>query len=219
MHWVDRGPEPDGLEAIRARYTPGWIRHFRDGHGSRPHDARWQAFRDDLHEVFRGLCAYCEERSNEEVDHFRPVKRFPEQVYHWSNWVLACTSCNRAKGTKWPPEGYVDPCAASKAEHPETYFTFDTLTGIMFPRKDLSAVRHAKAATMIEDLNLNGRQHILNRKQAVEGLSRMARMAVQDHPRSRSILEETFVRLSLRESPLSSIVRVWLSEQGFAPTD
>ena len=29
MHWVDRGPEPSGLEEIRVRYTPPWERTDR----------------------------------------------------------------------------------------------------------------------------------------------------------------------------------------------
>ena len=52
MHWVDRGPEPDGLEAIRTQYTAGWLHSYRDGKRSRPNDTGWRNFRETLREVF-----------------------------------------------------------------------------------------------------------------------------------------------------------------------
>ena len=213
MHWVDRGSEPDGLEAIRTRYTPRWIRHYRDNEGTRPGDARWRDFRDDLYTSFRGLCAYCEEQSNEELDHFRPVSKFPELVYQWSNWLLACTACNRAKGAKWPGEGYVDPCAKSMDQRPEAYFTFDTLTGSMLPRKGLSPERHVRATIMIKDLDLNGRSHLLERMRVVVRLSLLAKIPNHEH-RSRA-----FAKLSSRSWPLSSVVRLWLRENGYVPAE
>lgn len=69
MHWVDRGSEPDGLEEIRARYTPGWVKHYQQHAGQRPGDAHWRNFRGALEVAFWGLCAYCEETCEGEVDH------------------------------------------------------------------------------------------------------------------------------------------------------
>ena len=211
MHWVDRGSEPDGLASIRTRYIPRWIRYYRDGEGTRPGDARWRDFRDDLYTPFLGLCAYCEEQSNEEVDHFRPVSKCPELVYQWSNWLLACTACNRAKGSKWPAEGYVDPCAKSMDQRPEAYFTFDILTGSMLPRKGLSSERHVRAATMIKDLDLNGRSHLLERMRVMGCLSLMAKIPNHEHR------SHAFATLSSRSWPLSSVVRIWLRENGYVP--
>ena len=216
MHWVDRGPEPDGLKEVCVRYTSGWVRYYHQGEGSRPSDARWQTFRDDLSLAFNGLCAYCEERSSEEVEHFRPVSHFPELVYKWSNWLLACSACNRAKGAKWPSMDYVDPCAEAVEERPEAYFIFDTLDGTISPRRDLSPDKHDRAATMIEDLNLNGRQHMENRKETVAALSMLKEVAVLDDCNSRKILDEAYTQLSSRSTPLSSIIRVWLDEQGYS---
>lgn len=213
MHWVNRGSEPDGLESVRTRYTPRWIRHYRNGEGARPGDARWRDFRNNLYTSFRGLCAYCEEQSNEEVDHFRPVSKFPELVYQWSNWLLVCTACNRAKGAKWPGEGYVDPCAKSMDQRPEAYFTFDTLTGSMIPRKGLSPERHVRAATMIKDLDLNGRSHLLERMRVVVHLSLVAK--IPDH----GLRSRAFARYCSRSWPLSSVVRIWLRENGHAPVE
>ena len=216
MHRVDRGPEPNGLKEVRERYTSGWVRCYRQGKGSRPSDARWRTFRDDLSLAFNGLCAYCEERSSEEVEHFRPVIHFPELVYEWSNWLLACSACNRAKGIKWPCMDYVDPCAEADEERPEAYFIFDTLDGTISPRRDLSPEKYDRAATMIEDLKLNGRQHLENRKEAVAALSILKEVAVPGNPNSRKHLEEAYTHLSSRSNPLSSIIRVWLDEQGYS---
>lgn len=218
MHRIDRGSEPAGLAEIRKHYTSRWILYYQEREGNRPGDTHWREFRDDLHRVFQGLCAYCEARSNEEVDHFRPVSQFPELVYQWSNWLLVCTACNRAKGSKWPPMGYVDPCTEFQTERPEAYFTFDTLTGSILPRPDLNLERHDRAKAMIDDLDLNGRQHLRNRKEAVEGLERLAWIAVKEHLISQARLEETFVCLAARHTPLSSIIRVWLHEQGYRLT-
>ena len=219
MHWVDRGPEPKGLEAIRTKYTAGWLHCYRDGKGRRPNDARWRDFRETLREVFGGLCGYCERRDKGEVDHFHPVSRFPAQVYQWSNWIFSCPTCNQAKRDKWPPSGYVDPCADSENEQPEAYFTFDTLSGMIHPRAGLSAERHAKAATMIIDLDLNGLHHISDRVEAMEILSCMKKVLVSDHRFSQEMLTKTFLRLSSRKKPWSSIKRVWMLEQGYELLD
>ena len=28
MHWVNRGPEPEGLEPIKNQYTPRWVKRL-----------------------------------------------------------------------------------------------------------------------------------------------------------------------------------------------
>jgi len=70
------------------------------------------------------MCAYCE-RSEAglggeeffEIDHFRPLKRFPGQRTHYANLYNSCGPCNRHKGNAWPSDdlmelGYrfADPC-------------------------------------------------------------------------------------------------------------
>lgn len=163
MHWVDRGPEPEGLAAIRSRYTPRWVEHYRSVIGPRLSDSRWQDFRNDLSRVFSNLCAYCEELCRGEVEHFRPSSGFPESVYEWSNWLLTCHDCNHAKGAKWPSGGYIDPCTRSRPARPENFFDFDTSTGEIIPKQGLSSGRRRKAILMIGDLRLNELQHTKKR--------------------------------------------------------
>ena len=213
MHWVDRGPEPSALGAIRERYTPHWVAHYRDSVGSRPSDSRWRDFRSNLRQAFIGICGYCEEICNGEVDHFRPKVRFPELVYEWSNWILACHDCNHVKSNRWPDVGYIDPCAEPESLRPETYFTFDTLTGELIPLSDLEPERFEIAATMIDDLNLNGWHHLEIRRAMLQQLE----LTIPSDPRG----ETPFIRrlrsiLISRKSELSSLARVWLVERGYS---
>ena len=211
MHSVDRGPEPVGLEQIRATYTPRWVQHYRDGIGPRPSDSRWRSFHNDLRERSGGLCFYCEERSRGEIDHFRPKSLHPELVYSWPNWLFACHSCNNAKGEKWPPGGYVNPCAKSNAAQPEQYFTFDTETGEILPKVGLSPRRRLKALRMIEDLRLNEWHHLKNR---VGWLWMISKAVPSDHDSLTPDVEEQRSVLVSRITQHSSIARAWLSERG-----
>ena len=212
MHAVDRGEEPPKLKAVREKYTPKWVRYYRDGQGKKPTDDRWRKFQPDLSEVFSTLCAYCEESCKGDVDHFGPKSRYPARVYEWSNWVLACHTCNHGKGEKWPSGGYVDPCAKTRPAQPEAYFTFDTRTGEIVPRSGLSSHRRRKAAQMIEDLGLNAYFHQKARVQwleVVEAVLRGDDPEDPDHAR--------FIRyVAARERGLSSITRAFLAEQGYA---
>ena len=209
MHWVDRGPEPADLVAVRARYTPRWVDYFQ-GKGNKPSDSRWRDFRGDLCRAFSGLCAYCEEGDRGEVDHFRPKSKFPQRVYQWSNWVFACHDCNRSKGDKWPPNGYVDPC--SEQEHPENFFGFDTMTGEILPKSELGPDLGDKAQQTIDDLSLNASHHLRER---VEWLA-MVDGAISNDPEHQTEDEAKFrTFLADRTTRLSSITRAWLVEQGY----
>ena len=213
MHWVDRGPEPGGLEEIRGSYTPRWIQFYLNEVGTKPTDSRWREFHVDLLTRFDGLCGYCECTCKGEVDHFRPKSRFPESVYEWSNWIFACHDCNQAKGDKWPIGGYVDPCSVSESSRPETYFTFDTKTGEALPMKDLDESRFDKAQRMIDDLRLNGRHHLKERLVWIW----MVSCAIPDDP-SEDTPDAELVRheLASRTTPWSSITRAWLVERGYS---
>ena len=216
MHWVDRGAEPNGVGPVRSRYTPRWVDFYRQDIGTRPSDARWRDFHDDLREAFFGLCAYCEENTGGEVEHFRPKSKFPQLVYEWSNWVLACHSCNILKGGKWPPFGYVDPCAKSGPARPERFFIFDTLTGEIEPGAALSPGRRKKAVQTIEELRLNEQHHLEKRLEWVE-LALMLLTAFED-PQS-PVTRNSLGWLVARETQLSSITRTAFAEEGYALDD
>ena len=147
------------------------------------------------------------------MDHFRPKVKFPEAVYEWSNWILACHDCNHVKSNKWPDVEYIDPCAELESLRPETYFTFDVMTGEMIPLSDLEPAHFERAVRMIDDLNLNGQHHLEIRRALIEQLN----LTIPDDP-----MEETPAigrlrgLLTSRASELSSLVRVWLTERGYS---
>lgn len=212
MHWVDRGPEPEALDSIRSQYTPRWVEHFRYGTAPRPSDSRWGEFRADLSRIFSNLCAYCEELCRGEVEHFRPRSRFPEKVYEWRNWLLACHDCNHAKGKQWPSGGYIDPCARSRPARPENFFEFDVLTGEIITKAGLNSARRMKATHMIDDLRLNEIQH---------RQKRLTRIAIIDMILSQkpAVIDLFNVRLheySDRSNELSSVSRCALAQLGYS---
>lgn len=213
MHWVDRGPEPEGLESIRTCCTPRWVDHYLEKIGEKPSDARWRDFHGDLRRAFAGLCAYCEERDKGVVDHFRPKSKFPALVYAWSNWLFACHNCNQAKGKRWPLSEYVDPCSDSPPERPENFFRFDTATGEILPAIGLSYDREDKAQKMIDDLSLNAGHHLTERLERLMLVS----AAISDDPHQQGAEEENLrSRLISRDTSLSSITRAWLVERGYS---
>ena len=211
MHWVDRGPEPERLAGIQTRYTPRWVGYYRCDDGNKPSDSRWREFSQDLADAFGALCAYCEKRCRGEVDHFRPKNRYPNLVYSWDNWLFACHDCNHAKRERWPPWGYVDPCARSRPARPERFFTFDAVTGEILPKEGLTLGRRRKAQTMIDDLRLNEWHHLKNR---LEWLQLMSAIIPENAAELTVEQEELRAHYSSRLTPYSSVTRHWLSKRG-----
>lgn len=212
MHYVDRGPEPEGLKPFRDRYTPRWVAFYRNGEGTRPSDSHWRDFSWLLASAFHGLCAYCEDRDKGEVDHFRPKSRFPELVYGWTNWVFSCHSCNRAKGEAWPDVGYVDPCDASEDQRPERFFDFDAETGEILPRRGLIRAEVDRAWQMIHDLDLNGWHHWRSRLEWVTFL-RNALSAMDSESPSRIELVRA---AASRDTRFSSVARAVFTHLGYS---
>lgn len=214
MHWVNRGPEPPGLESVRRQFTQEWVEHYQSGMGRRP-SPRWAPFRPALSSVFSGLCGYCEEITRGEIDHFRPVSRFPALVYQWSNWILACHDCNHAKSNKWPEDGYIDPCAAVASERPDQFFDFDTETGYLLPKTGLPPAASAQARRMIDDVQLNAPHHIMRRSSWARHVNNHLKVLIQDSDEEREFVE----RIADRSCALSSLNRAILERSGFVIED
>ena len=102
--------------------------------------------------------------------------------------------------------------AASESCRPENYFTFDTETGEIVPLHDLDQARYEKAITMIDDLNLNGEEHMKRRDRLLKALAAI----MPDDPRDETPTIGRWRRIiSSRESDSSSLARVWLVERGY----
>lgn len=214
MHWVNRGPEPPGLHNVRLRFTQEWVEHHQSGTGNPP-NPRWRPFRPDLSRAFSSLCGYCEEITRGEIDHFRPVSKFPALVYQWSNWILACHDCNHAKSNKWPGDGYIDPCAVVAAGRPEQFFDFDTETGYLRPKTGLRASASAKTSRMIKDLDLNAPHHIAQRIERMFFVKHQLKTLIPDSDEEQEFLE----RVADRSCALSSLNRAILERSGFVIED
>lgn len=210
MHYVKRGPEPINLPSIRTLYTPGWIR-YKNGLSGQPSDHQWSAYRSDLKRVFGGFCAYCEELTEGEVDHFRPKSRFPELAYRWSNWLFSCKSCNGYKLNKWPEAGYVDPCARLRRERPETYFYFDTSTGYLLPILGPDQNRYQRAKGMIQDLKLNSFSHVKRRRD----FAYFIHLAVSNAASHNAIIKEIWDSLNTKHIEIGSFIKAWLVDRGY----
>ena len=172
MRWVDRGPEPHEVAGYAKQFTQSWVDHVNENKGQPPSNSFWGEFRSTLSSQSNNICWYCERECDAAgdlaptVDHFRPISRFPELVYEWSNWIFSCRRCNEDnKGNLWPETGYVDPCAADVAERPEQYFDYnfdytedsghDKDNGNIVPKNGLSEAARCKARNTINDLGLN----------------------------------------------------------------
>jgi uncharacterized protein (TIGR02646 family) len=59
----------------------------------------------ELAAVFNKKCAYCESKpeavSYANIEHFRPKKSYPSEMFVWANWMYACVRCNVNKGEFW----------------------------------------------------------------------------------------------------------------------
>ena len=214
MHWVDRGPEPGGLEKVRSQFTQEWVDYCQDRTGSRP-TPRWRQFHEDLSRAFSGLCGYCEEYTDGDIDHFRPRSKFPSLVYEWGNWILACQYCNRTKSSKWPDEGYIDPCTSVESERPENFFGFNTSTREIVPEEGLPSGAFHKARQMINDLDLNAPHHINLRADRIFFVEHHLNTFTEDSEEEQEFLE----KITARSSALSSITRKLLEERGFGIED
>ena len=165
MRWVDRGPEPGGVAGYARQFTQGWVDYFLGLASERPADFLWGIFRSKLGRRTNDICWYCERQCDVDaelggrtatVDHFRPLSRFPQLAYAWSNWVFSCRRCNgENKQNSWPESGYVDPCAADVSERPEQYFDYAVNTGEITPKIGLPCDARQRALHTIHDLGLN----------------------------------------------------------------
>ena len=64
-----------------------------------------------LQAIYNGKCAYCEDFTSTEIEHYRPKSRtmyFPKHggyfwlCYEWSNLIPSCHECNKSKSFEFP---------------------------------------------------------------------------------------------------------------------
>lgn len=83
-------------ESRKAEASRAW------SHKSRP---RFGEVRGVLAGMCSGVerCMYCEDSSATDIDHFEPKATSPEKAFRWTNYLLACSTCNsNYKRTEYP---------------------------------------------------------------------------------------------------------------------
>ena len=224
MRWIDRGPEPGQVAVYAREYTQGWVSYFQDGVGSRPTDSFWREFRSRLGDRSARMCWYCERRCNSAaevgdraatLDHFRPLSRFPNLAYDWSNWVFSCRRCNADnKQGLWPDNGYVDPAATDVLQRPERYFDYDVRTHEVVPWNDLTGNERQRALDTIYDLGLNKIDVLFHRGRWIRQLAEDLRSLPAEE---RHAFEEFFTTQPSEYLGTARMVLAQLREAGEIP--
>ncbi len=192
----DRMPEPEYLRSERIQYARKELEAFfsrMTKKQSRPFDR--EALYPLLPEILKlghGKCAYCEQPLNEKtvnIDTYRPkdMDRAPDVDGHywwlaftWNNLLPACKPCNAAKRNLFPVAAQrcavgttgealdaeapllIDPAR----EDPGVYL--DTAdNGMLRPAKGLAQLDTMRAASTIELLQLNRRELVMARSEAM----------------------------------------------------
>ncbi|MCX7108579.1 MAG: HNH endonuclease [Proteobacteria bacterium] len=96
-NWIIAGMTVAYTESNKANYDKfNNINEKIQGHGE------WGNARRQLIAAIGPYCSYCGLRinSNLAIEHILPKSSFPDSAYAWSNFLLACPSCNSCKGDK-----------------------------------------------------------------------------------------------------------------------
>ena len=121
-------------------------------------------------------CGYCEDSVGDEVEHIRPKDLYPEAVFVWENYLLACGPCNGAKNNRFsvvrggrlvevtrrrgdpirrPRRGPAAPINP-RDEDPLMFLDLEIVdTFVFLPKGGLSEIDEARARYTIEVLKLN----------------------------------------------------------------
>ncbi len=114
--------------------------------------AYWTRILRDLHDAYRGICAYsCHwipyDTGHDTVEHFRPKSRFPKEAYEWSNYRLVCGTLNGRKGTH---VDVIDPFSVQNG-----WFVLDFPSLLVKPSHELSQADAGRVLRTIGRLRLN----------------------------------------------------------------
>ena len=121
-------------------------------------------------------CGYCEDSVGDEVEHIEPKDLYPEKVFVWENYLLACGPCNGGKNNRFsvirngqlvdvtrrrggpvrrPRSGAPAPINP-RDEDPLRFLDLEIVDTFRFlPREDLSEVDQSRARYTIDVLKLN----------------------------------------------------------------
>jgi hypothetical protein len=144
---VEPQPEPPAFDERVRR--PG-LRALAEGKKELP--PHWRDCLGDLHERYRGVCAYLcifipPATGAPTVDHFVPKSKRRDLTYEWSNYRLACSLMNARKRDF---EDVLDPF-----EVPDGWFVLELSFLQVMPSPSLDDATRARVQMTIDRLRLN----------------------------------------------------------------
>ena len=187
---------------------------------------------DEYYRYFNNKCVFCESLAPNVkliVDYYRPVKgafniingQFSEGHYRWldkdwSNIIVLCVECNRAKSNRFPLEGKFCSFGANDYElikekrllinpfrdFPEKHFLYDQ-EGTIIPRTK-------KGEITVEVLNLNRYSLIKERRRELVNFNNICQDSVKNK-RNIKIIEEIIKQIK-PEAPFAGIKKYFLSK-------
>lgn len=155
-------PQPEPADFADRVGNPGAIFLAQNSRPANwPKKEYWRRIIPDLHQAYRGICAYCVEwipltTSTPHVDHFKPKERYPEDAYKWSNYRLASPRFNSRKSTH---EDVLDPFILSP-----DWFMIDFPSLQLKEGSALSSSQINQVKATINRLKLNDETCINSRK-------------------------------------------------------
>ena len=169
---------------------------------NKPTNAVFKAVRTKLVEMCSGAqrCGYCEDSVGDEVEHIMPKDLYPERVFVWHNYLLACGRCNGGKSNQFavivgqrlidvtrrrgaqirrPRRG--DPSLINpRAEDPLACLDLELEVTFMFlPRDGMTVIGTRRAQYTIKVLKLN-RDVLLEARREAYGSYRARLMEYRD---------------------------------------
>lgn len=218
MH-VQRPPLPQALEADLARLED---RRLSERDKTTTQQWAWltstgkASLREQLQSMTTGICRcmYCEDGEGTDIEHFFPKRDYPDKMFSWANYLLACSNCNsNQKRNQFPLDENGSPQLIDPSvDAPEEHIVLSPSTGEIVARTE-------RGQFSIAVFGLNRQVCIDGRKVAWTRLLHQLEH-YSDHPERR---DEIITVIS--KSPFAGVRNWmrWLIEQGtsdlFRPDD
>lgn len=97
-----------------------------------------------LRTALRTKCVFCERVNAKTIDHYYPKERYPKRMFRWTNLLLCCSDCNRAKGELFEFRERVPLFIDPTQDDPADFYEWDVSTGAMLLVADPSRSERAK---------------------------------------------------------------------------
>jgi uncharacterized protein (TIGR02646 family) len=147
-------------------------------------------------------CMFCDHNEPTDVEHFRPKTEYPNRTFSWGNMFWICTTCNRIKGTNFPPHNcpgahLIDPAIGEVWD----YFLLDQF-GNLIKRWDKAREAYDVRARSTCDYMRIDREEVQTRRQKrLKSLRKSVEQAIEESRCGRAPIHS-----------LSSRVADWLAE-------